>query len=87
MHFKNHSAESHSKSEVLDYNPSRLLDAMIDILRIKNDAALARTLKVSAPNLSKIRHGRIGLSPGVLIKMNEVSGVSIQQLKYLLGSK
>ncbi|MGO4382113.1 helix-turn-helix domain-containing protein [Pseudoduganella sp. RAF53_2] len=87
MRYDKVATEKIVKAEPLDYDPCRLLDAMKEILRLKNDAALARTLKIKASTVSKIRHGRIGISAETLIRMNEVSGAPISDLKYLLGSR
>jgi len=46
-------------SDELTYNPNRLLDTLIERLRLKNDAALSRALEVAPPVISKIRHGRL----------------------------
>jgi hypothetical protein len=37
-----------------DYDPNRVLDAIIRKLRLKNDAALSRVLEVAPPVISKI---------------------------------
>ena len=39
--------------ELLQYNPNRLLDTLIENLRLKNDAALSRALEVAPPVISK----------------------------------
>lgn len=44
-----------------NYDPNRLLNAMLSKLCLKNDAALARALGVAPPVLSKVRHRRLGL--------------------------
>eukprot|EP01030_Chromulinospumella_sphaerica_P007478 gene7478-7311_t len=35
--------------DLLQYNPNRLLDTLIENLRLKNDAALSRALEVAPP--------------------------------------
>lgn len=70
-----------------EYNPDRLLDALIDHLKLKNDAALSRALEVAPPVISKIRHRRLPVSAALLIRMHEVSDLTIQDLKYLLGDR
>jgi len=62
-----------------------LLDGLIDILGLKNDAALARALDVSPPILSKIRHGGRNVSASTLIRMHEVSGLNIYELRACMG--
>lgn len=69
------------------YNPSRLLDIVIDKLQLKNDAALARTLEVPAPMISKIRHRRLPIGAALLIAMHEETGWSIRELRDLMGDR
>ncbi|MEC4720369.1 hypothetical protein RY831_14500 [Noviherbaspirillum sp. CPCC 100848] len=69
------------------YNPSRLLDIVIDRLQLKNDAALARTLGVPAPMISKIRHRRLPIGASLLISMHEETGWSIRELRDLMGDR
>jgi hypothetical protein len=68
-----------------EYNPNQLLDALIERLRLKNDAALCRALEVSPPMLSKVRHHRLPVSAALLIRMHEVSDLSIRDLRFLMG--
>lgn len=70
-----------------EYNPDRLLDALIDHLRLKNDAALSRALEVAPPVISKIRHRRLPVGAALLIRMHEVSDLTISDLRYLLGDR
>jgi len=70
-----------------DYNPDRLLDALIVHLKLKNDAALARALEVAPPVISKIRHRRLAVSAALLIRMHEVSDITIGDLRYLMGDR
>lgn len=65
--------------------PNRLLDTLIERLRLKNDAALSRVLEVAPPVISKIRGYRLAVGPILLISMHEVSGISIKELRALMG--
>jgi hypothetical protein len=65
-------------------NPNRLLDTLLLKLQIRNNAALSRLLDVAAPVLSNIRHGRSSVGPSLLLRMHDVSGISIRELKALL---
>lgn len=62
-----------------------LLDALIKRLNLKNDAALCRALEVAPPMISKIRHKRLPVGASMLIRMHEVSGLSIKELRELMG--
>ncbi|WP_312435448.1 hypothetical protein [Janthinobacterium sp.] len=59
----------------------KLLDAVMAKLGLKNDAALARTLEVAPPVISKIRHGRLAVGATILIRMHEVTDIAIRELK------
>lgn len=71
----------------LDYDPNRLLDTLIQHLELKNDAALSRKLEVSPPILSKVRHLRLPVGASLLIRMHEESGLSISDLRRLMGDR
>ncbi|HEX7643170.1 MAG TPA: hypothetical protein VF472_13275 [Burkholderiaceae bacterium] len=70
-----------------DYDPNRLLDALINTLELKNDAALSRVLAVEAPVISKIRHGKLPIGGILLIRMHDASGLSIKELRALMGDR
>lgn len=69
------------------YDPNNLLNVLIGKLQLKNDAALSRALEVAPPVLSKIRHFRLPVGASMLIRMHEVSGLSIRDLRDLMGDR
>lgn len=69
------------------YDPDRLLEALIERMNLKNDAALSRALAVSPPVISKIRHRRLPVTGSLLIRMHEVTDMSIQELRQLMGDR
>lgn len=69
------------------YDPNRLLDALIERLQLKNDAALCRALDIAPPVISKIRHRRLPVGAALLIRMHEVTGLSIRELRNLMGDR
>ncbi|MES2107073.1 MAG: hypothetical protein V4634_23880 [Pseudomonadota bacterium] len=69
------------------YDPNRLLDALIEQLQLKNDAALSRALEVAPPIISKIRHRTMPVGASMLIRMTEISGLEIGQLRTILGDR
>lgn len=69
------------------YDPNNLLTGMIKTLNLKNDAALSRALEVAPPVISKIRHGRLPVGASLLIRMQEVSNLSIKQLREMMGDR
>jgi plasmid maintenance system antidote protein VapI len=69
------------------YNPNQLLDALLKNMQLKNDAALSRMLEVAPPVISKIRHARLPVSASVLLRMHETTGMSINDLRFLMGDR
>ena len=70
-----------------EYDPNRVLDAIISRLRLKNDAALSRVLEVAPPVISKIRHSTLPIGATLLIRMHEESDFSIGELRALMIRK
>jgi hypothetical protein len=79
--------DSSRLSDQLAYDPNNLLDTLIDKLHLKNDAALSRALVVAPPVISKIRHRRLPVGASLLIRMHEVSDLSIRELRTLMGDR
>ena len=71
----------------VNYDPNHLLDSLIERLHLKNDAALSRALEVAPPVISKIRHRRLPVGASLLIRMHEVSDLSIRELRELMGDR
>lgn len=69
------------------YDPDQLLASLIGKLNLKNDAALSRALEVSPPVISKIRHRRLPVTASLLIRMHEVSALTISELRHLMGDR
>ncbi len=85
IHFENQ--DSSRLADQLAYDPNNLLDTLIEKLHLKNDAALSRALEVAPPVISKIRHRRLPVGASLLIRMHEVSDLSIRELRTLMGDK
>lgn len=63
---------------------SALLDAVLEETGLKNDAALARTLRINPTSVSKYRSGHAPIGPAVLIGLHELSGIPLRELKSFL---
>jgi hypothetical protein len=79
--------EYHNVVQLQRYDPDLLLAALLNKLNLKNDAALSRTLEVSPPVISKIRHRRLPVTASLLIRMHEVSALSIADLRHIMGDR
>jgi hypothetical protein len=76
-----------SESTAAKYDPDNLLASIIGKLKLKNDAALSRALEVAPPVISKIRHRRLPVGASLLIRMHEVTDLSIAELRSLMGDR
>lgn len=74
-------------NEQQQYQPSNLLDTLIVTLGLKNDAALCRALEIRPPILSKIRNRHMPISSALLLRMHEVTDISIRDLRGLMGDR
>jgi hypothetical protein len=75
------------KSEEVNYDPNHLLDTLITLLNLKNDRALCQKLDVAPPVISKVRSRVLPIGSTLLIRMHEVSQLSIKELRDLMGDK
>lgn len=77
----------HELIDQASYDPNRLLDALLEKMNLKNDAALSRMLEVAPPVISKIRHRRLPIGASLLIRMHETTDMSIRDLRDLMGDR
>jgi hypothetical protein len=75
------------QEHLLQYDPNRLLDYLIEQMKLKNDAALARALAIMPPMISKVRSRRAAISPALLVVMHEASGISLEVLREQMGDR
>jgi hypothetical protein len=76
-----------SSSKQITYDPNHLLNTVMAKLGLKNDAAFCRALDVAPPVISKIRHHRIAVGASFLIRLHDVSELSITELRALMGDR
>ncbi|CAN5883311.1 hypothetical protein BH11PSE12_BH11PSE12_18440 [soil metagenome] len=74
-----------SPQQVIGNN--ELLNTLLCIMSLKNDAALAHALEVAPHVISKIRHGHLDIGSTLLIRAHEESGACIRTMKEMLGQK
>ncbi|MDQ9169657.1 helix-turn-helix transcriptional regulator [Oxalobacteraceae bacterium R-40] len=65
-------------------DPDHLLDMLKALKDLQNDAALSHALQVAPPIISKIRNGRMNISPGMLLRIHDVFGIPLADLRKLL---
>lgn len=66
-------------------NPSRLMDRLRELRRLRTDAELSRILGVKAPTLSKIRTGKSKISAAVILRIHEAYGMPVAELRAMLA--
>jgi hypothetical protein len=69
------------------YNPNHLLDTLIKRMGLKDDGALSRKLRVATSIIRDIRHGHLPVAASMLIWINEATGISIHELRELMGDR
>lgn len=70
-----------------DYKPANLLDFLCESFEWKNDAALSRALQLQPSIISKIRNKQAEVTPAILVRMHDVTKLSINELRELMGVK
>lgn len=78
------SSESRLSSQRIE-TQARIIDHLIGLKHLHNDAQLARVLGVTPATISKIRSGKLNVSPGIRLRILEVFGLPIAELRRLLG--
>lgn len=68
-----------------DYTPGVLFDELIDHLKVRNDARLAKALGVGAPVICKIRSKESALSGDLLLRIHDLTGIHVDRLRDLAG--
>lgn len=67
------------------------MDHLLDYLRseynLHSDAALAERLEVSPPVISKLRTGRINLSPSIILRIHDAFDIPIAKIKQLANGR
>jgi plasmid maintenance system antidote protein VapI len=78
--------DEHSQEKKMNGNDANtLLDAVIERLNLKNDAALSRAIEVAPPVISKLRHGKLTVSALLLIRLHDATGLPVNDLRALAG--
>jgi DNA-binding transcriptional regulator YdaS (Cro superfamily) len=69
------------------YNPGNLLDWIKQQMKVKDDAALARQLKISRPVVDGLRQGRLPLSATLCLAIAQAAGITLEQLREIAGDR
>ena len=80
--------DSHIKTSNREKNmtpENKLIDALIEKMNLKNDAALARKLEVAPPVISKIRHDRLKIGASFILRGHIESGMPVKEMMKMAG--
>jgi len=69
------------------YNPNKLLNTVNARLGVTSDGALSRKLKVARNVISDIRAGRLQVGGSMLLWLHEATGLSVDELRRLMGDR
>lgn len=71
--------------ELGSYDPHPLLNAIRFAVSAKSDNDLAKALGITQGAMSKIRNKHKPVSAEVLLRMHDISGLSIRHMRTLMG--
>lgn len=71
--------------QVPGYDPVNFLDTLIRSMQLKNDAALARSMDVKPPIISKIRNRKAPVTAAFILRAHEVSKLPTKTLRRWLA--
>jgi hypothetical protein len=66
------------------YSPSDLIDHLKALYNLKNDLSFSKTFGFSPAHISKLRHKKTIVSPHFLLRIHDVSQISISDLKKMM---
>ncbi|WP_192805040.1 hypothetical protein [Noviherbaspirillum aerium] len=72
---------------VLRFDPNRMFDTLLRKLELANDDALCAELHVAPFVIARIRSGQSPIPPSLLIRINELSGINVRELRRLMGDR
>lgn len=67
-------------------DPSRVLDRILALNRLRNDAELSRVLSITPPTISKIRAGKIAMTASFVLRVHEVLHIPVAELRALMAA-
>lgn len=62
---------------------NNLLDVLLHRHELKTDAALAKTLRVAPPIISKLRHGKQELTPTLILNIHETFAMPVAEIRHI----
>lgn len=69
------------------FDPNRMFDILLRRLEMASDEALCAELHVAPFVIARIRSGQSPIPPSLLIRINELSGINVRELRRLMGDR
>jgi hypothetical protein len=69
------------------YDPNRLFDTLLRNMHLDSDEALCAALRIPSYLVSSIRRGEGSVAPSLLIRINELSGINVRELRCWMGDR
>ena len=66
------------------YSPSDLLDELKTLLNLKNDLSFSKKFGFSPAHISKLRHKKAVVTPHFLLRIHDISQISISDHKKMM---
>lgn len=79
--------DSADMPELGSYDSNHLLDSILDKLHLSDDAALCKALDVDESVITDLRELRREVDAALLIRMHELTDISIAGLRNILGDR
>jgi plasmid maintenance system antidote protein VapI len=58
-----------------------LIDYLLERFTLGTDAELARLMKLQPPTISKMRHGKMSLTPSFILKVHDTFDIPVKEIK------
>lgn len=75
------------RASMNELDPNGLLNKVIALMGLKNDAALARAFDLAPPVVSKIRHHRLPVGNSIILKCHEIAGMTLPEIRRYVGGQ
>lgn len=75
----------HYDLDAQTYKPNFFIQKMQEILKVKNDEALSDLLGMSHGAFSRIRHRKGYITPLMLLRLHDLTGMSAKELREIAG--
>jgi hypothetical protein len=69
------------------YDSNHLIDSILDQLHLPDDAALAKAMDIDPDVIADLREMRREVDAALLIRMHELTDISISGLRNILGDR